>query len=215
MTDKDQRISRKLVTIAALSLGAGVIGYFGGYAFGETSVETGYELSMSVIIALAVAVMYLTTAGLVLVGTAVPKFGENVLNVEDAEEIEEMRAMVLNSAFALGSWGAALLVIALAEPAGPISPLHSFLVSAAGIVLGCYFAAVSYRHSDELMMAVNREAAVWAYGLVFCVIGGWAMAAHADLLAPPAPLDVMTGFYALVLLATCIAAGRRGMLKLR
>jgi hypothetical protein len=65
------------------------------------------------------------------------------------------------------------------------------------------------------MVAVNHEAAVWSYGLVFAFLGGWSALAHAELIPGPQPLDVLTVFYAVVLLATFIAAGRRGMLKVR
>jgi hypothetical protein len=72
-----------------------------------------------------------------------------------------------------------------------------------------------YRHSDELMAAVNLEAGALSYGIVSLVVGMWAMLAHLGYAAAPAPLDLLSLLYVLVLLASFIAVGRRGMLRIR
>ncbi|WP_298301658.1 hypothetical protein [uncultured Erythrobacter sp.] len=58
----------------------------------------------------------------------------------------------------------------------------SLAIAAALYALGLYFAFESYVVSDELMKAVNREAAVWSYGLVFTFLGSWSALAHAGVL---------------------------------
>ena len=65
------------------------------------------------------------------------------------------------------------------------------------------------------MLAMNLEAGALSYGLVFVTVGGWAMGAHLGYVAGPEPLDLLTLFYVLVLLATFIVVGRRGMLMPR
>jgi hypothetical protein len=72
-----------------------------------------------------------------------------------------------------------------------------------------------HRVSDELMRAVNLEAGSLSYGLVVLFGGGWAMLAHLGYSAAPVPLDWLTMFYGLVLLASFIAVGRRGMIRIR
>jgi hypothetical protein len=54
-----------------------------------------------------------------------------------------------------------------------------------------------------------------SYGLVFVVVGGWSMLSHLGYVAAPQPLDLLSLFYVLVLLASFIAVGRRGMLTIR
>jgi hypothetical protein len=72
-----------------------------------------------------------------------------------------------------------------------------------------------YRSSDELMLAVNLEAGAFSYVLLLLVVGLWAMLAHLGYVAAPAPIDLLTLFYVVVLLASFIAVGRRGMLAIR
>lgn len=65
------------------------------------------------------------------------------------------------------------------------------------------------------MLAVNLEAGAISYGLVFAVVGTWAIFAHLGFVVAPQPLDLLSLFYVLVLAASFIAVGRRGMLKIK
>jgi hypothetical protein len=112
-------------------------------------------------------------------------------------------------------WGAALLALALAGPEGPLAPSVALVVGAGGLVGGTLLSVQVYRACDELMLAVNLEAGALTYGLVLMVVGGWALLAHLGYLTSPQPLDLLTAFYVLVLVASFIAVGRRGMLTLR
>jgi len=204
---------KKLVLPLALG---GVVGFaiaFGIGRFGDGLGETG--LSTSAEIAMVIGAFYVIMGMFVGGGTMLPGAGAKFLNVEDADELREQRSMLLLSSYAMSLWGAALMVLSVNGLISGLTPAVSLAIAGVLYAAGIYFAVQSYAKADELMMAVNREAGNWAYGLSFAFLGGWSALAHVGYLAPPEPLDVLSAFYALVLLATFIAAGRRGMLKTR
>ena len=204
---------KKIALPAAIGAVCGFIVAFGVTWFSDDIGETG--LSASAEIATLVGALYLMVSVFVGLGTLRPGTGAKLLNVEDADELREQRTLLLNSSYGMGLWGLALIVLALSGTTAPIAPLAGLIVTVVLYVLGLYFTVRAYAHSDELMTAVNREAAVWSYGLAFAVLGGWSAVAHVEYIGGPGPLDVLSVFYAMVLIATFIAAGRRGMLNIR
>ena len=132
-----------------------------------------------------------------------------------ADELREQKKVLGLSGVAMLLWGAALVALALAAPDGPVPQGVALAVGLAGLVIGTVLSIQVYRASDELMLAVNLEGGALSYGLVFAVVGGWAMLAHLGYTAAPAPLDLLSLFYVLVLVASFIAIGRRGMLTIR
>lgn len=173
------------------------------------------EPDLSIVAAAMIALLYLVIGLSVGLGTLSPGFGAHFLNVEDADELREMRRALLASSAAMALMGAALMVLVLAAPAGPVPGPLALVLGGAGLLAGGALGYASQRMADELLMAVGLEANAYAYMLALLAIGGWAMAAHVGLAAGPEPLDLLTTFYALALVATLIATGRRGMLKLR
>jgi hypothetical protein len=175
--------------------------------------ETG--LSLSAEIAAIIGGFYILISLFVGGGTLAPKAGARLLNVEDEEELMEQRSVLLLSSVALAVWGAALLVLALSGEDAVFAPVPATVTAIALYAVGTYFAVLSYRKGDELMTAVNREAASLSYFFVLVVVGGWSALAHGGLLPVPAPLDILSLFYALVMIATFVAAGKRGMLAVK
>lgn len=193
--------------VAGFAASAGMMRFIGSDAVGG--------LEPSAMIAAMVAVLY-TVIGLgIMLGTASPALGARFLNVEDAEELREQKKVLSLSGGAMVLWGAALLALALAAPDGPVPQAAALVVGAGGLVIGTALSVLVYRASDELMLAVNLEAGALTYGLVLLVVGLWAMVAHLGFAAGPQPLDLLTLFYVLVLVASFIAIGRRGMLTIR
>lgn len=208
---------RKLLMqlVAGLLLG-GVVGYGAGYLLGDQFAARGHEdVPLSVDIAVLVAVIYILVSVTVLAGSASPAIGARILNVEDADEVREMQSQFVSAGLAMLLWGVALLGLALAAPVGPLAAPVALTLGAGGLAIGLWFAFRSYREADELMLAMNLEAGAITYGLVLVVLGGWGMLAHLGYVAPPQPLDLLTACYVLVLVATFIAVGRRGMLAIR
>jgi hypothetical protein len=66
---------------------------------------------------------------------------------------------------------------------------------------------------DELSQTLSREAGNAAYYLIVLLGGGWAILAHLGFAPAPASLDWLTMFTVIVLAASMIAAGRRGLLR--
>lgn len=172
-------------------------------------------LSVSATIAAVVAALYSVTGLTIMLGTASPRLGARFLNVEDADELREQKKVLTLSGAAMLLSGVALLALALAAPDGPVPQTAALAVGGGGLVAGVALSVLVYRSSDELMLAVNLEAGALSYGLLSLVVGMWAMLAHLGYTAAPAPLDLLTLFYVLVLLASFIAVGRRGMLAIR
>ncbi len=172
-------------------------------------------LSTSSEIAILVALVYFLTAVAVLAGLLSPKLGAKFLNVQDAEELREQSSLLLYSGGAMALWAAALAALALTGEGGPLAPEPVVAGAVIALVAGAWLALKAYRFSDELMSAVNLEATALSYLVTFVVLGGWAILAHAGMAIAPAPLDMLTTFYAVVLAATFVAAGRRGMLNQR
>ncbi|MFN3989806.1 MAG: hypothetical protein ACK4IS_06070 [Erythrobacter sp.] len=205
----------------ALQLGSGLlfgglVGYGAGYLAGTYFKDRGLEnVPLSVEVAGLVAVIYVLCGAVVALGSLNPAVGAKLLNVEDEDEVREMRTQFIHSGAAMTLWGVALLALALAAPVGPLAVPISAAIGVLGLAAGSWFAWQTYRAADELMSAINLEAGALTYGLVLVMLGGWGMLAHLGYASGPNPLDLLTACYVLVIAATFIVVGRRGMLKLR
>lgn len=217
MTETDQThekptFPRKMVVPLIAGAIAGVVSAGGVMIFMDAVMSE--HITASRMIAASVGALYVLLAIGVGVGAASPALGAKYLNTEDAEEIRDQRTSLINSGVAMATWGAALIALASAAPLGPLSIELTLGFAIVAIGIGSWCAWQSYKASDELMAAVNLEASALSFALVFAALGGWAMAAHLEFSISPEPLDILTVFYVLSLLATFIAVGRRGMLKM-
>jgi hypothetical protein len=207
------RILRKLVIPALIGGAVGLAASVAIMRFIDSAAIGG--LGASGTIAALVGVLYGVIGFGILIGSSKPGLGAKFLNVEDADELREQQRILLWSGAAMLLWGAGLLVLALAAPDGPVPQAAALAIFAAVLVIGMLLSVQVYRASDELMLAVNLEAGTFTYALVFVIVGLWAMLAHLGYVAAPGPLDLLSLFYALALLGSFIAVGRRGMLNLR
>ena len=172
------------------------------------------ELDASREIAALVGLIYLLTAGAVGFGIVAPKSGAHVLNVEDAEELREMRPMLVWSC--LGTFALALLLIlaALAGPAMPIAPVPALAIIAVLFAFAWYASHRQRAHTDELMRAVSSDATSLAFYLVVLLGGGWSLLTHLGLVeATLAPLDWLSLFAGLLLVASFAITVKRGMVR--
>lgn len=198
----------------------GLIGAVAGFAASAATmrlIDSGVigGLGDSALIAALVGVLYLLTGAAVGLGVASPGVGARFLNVEDADELREQKRVLILSGGAMALWGVSLFTLALAAPDGPVPQGVALLMGTGGLAAGGVLSAAMYRACDELMRAVNLEAGALSYNLVLLVGGSWAMLAHLGFVTGPGPLDWLTLFYVLVLLASFIVVGRRGMLMPR
>jgi hypothetical protein len=212
-TSSTPRWVRKLLIPALIGGVAGFAASAGMMQFIDSSAVDGLGLSGT--IAALIGVLYVVIGFGVAFGSASPQVGAKFLNVEDADELREQKKVLGLSGVAMLLWGAALVALALAAPDGPVPQGIALAVGLTGLVIGTVLSFQVYRASDELMLAVNLEGGALSYWLVFVVVGGWAMLAHLGYTAAPAPLDLLSLFYVLVLVASFVAVGRRGMLTIR
>jgi hypothetical protein len=203
----------KLVIQLIIGAFAGMVTSAGVLFWMEGTIDTGLSLSNE--IAAVVGALYALIAVGVFIGAMSPALGEKYLNVEDADEIRDQRTMLLFSVVAMATFGGALILLAIAGPGGPISGEAALATAVALIAAGSWCGWKSYKASDELMLAVNVEGSALSFMLIFLVLGGWAAAAHTGVSVAPAPIDLLTLFYVISLLASFIAIGRRGMIVVR
>ena len=204
---------RKFVTsglVGALAGGAGMVGLIGLYESGALG-----ELGASGMIACVAGAVYVLIGAQLGVGVALPALGWRFLNVEDAVEIREQRSMLACATAAMIAWGGALIVVALAGPGGILAPGTGLAAGLGFIAVSVLLTARVWRHMDELMRGMSRECGNLSFYLLLLVGGTWAMLAHLGFAAAPAPLDWLTMFTALTLLASFVAVGMRGMLRPR
>lgn len=209
------RPSKLKKTLFALVLG-GAVGFFGAMGFMKAG-DNGLlgSLGASEEIAALVGILYILTGVAIGIGLVSPKAGAAYLNVEDAEEIDEQRAMLTYSTLSMIALGVALAVAALAAPTGIVAPGIVVAVFAVAIVLAVVLSLRSRRYQDELMRAMGRESAALAFYLLALVGGIWALASHLDYSEPPAPLDWLTMIWAFMLIAAFAVVAKHGMMKMR
>ena len=204
---------RKLLIPALIGAASGAGASAGMMYFIDSPAVGG--LGVSATIAAVVGAMYVVIGASITFGTVNPQLGAKFLNVEDADELREQKKMLALSGVAMLLWGVALVALALAAPDGPVPQSTALAIGLGGLVIGSAMSVLIYRECDELMLAVNLEGGALSSGLVFLVVGSWAVCAHLGYTAAPTPLDLLTLFYVLLLVASFIAVGRRGMLAIR
>ena len=209
----ERRKLRKMVL--GLVLG-GLAGFFGSLGLLQL-IDSGAlgVLDRSREIAALVGALYVICGLMVGLGLLSPKMGAQVLNVEDADELREQAAVLRYSVFGMVALGAVLLVLAFAAPAGPIPQTAALAIVVALIALSWFTSWRQMRLVDELVRSMSSEGTSLAFYLLFLIGGGWSIAAHLGYLTGPAPLDWITMFAGLLLLAVFWVAGRRGMLAPR
>ncbi|MBH5323318.1 hypothetical protein [Aurantiacibacter sediminis] len=219
MTETDMETAdkkrRRNKTFFAVGLGAiaGFLGAMGGLRLADSGLLG--VLGASREVAMLIGLIYLLTALAVLFGLAMPKAGATFLNVEDADELREQKAMLSWSGAGMIALALALIMAALAEPAGIIG--REIVLAAVIVLVGfAWFAGHRQRrHTDELMLSVSREATALCFYLLFLFGGGWSLLAHLNYATAPAPLDWLSMFAGLLLLGVFVASGKRGMLAMR
>lgn len=202
-------------TLIALAIG-GVSGFLGAtLALRFLDADSMPDVGASVEIAVLVAMLYVLTGVAVGVGVLSPKMGAKFLNVEDAEELQEQRSMLAYSTFGMIGAGVALGTVALGGEAGVVDPVWALVIFAVLTVLAVWLSLKSLKIQDELMRAVGRETGALSFYLTVGIGGTWALLAHLGFTAAPQPLDWLTMFWSLMLVACFIIIGKRGMMAMR
>lgn len=193
----------------------GIVGYF-GISLLMRHAGPALILGGSGAIALAgVAFVYLLMAVFVGAGILVPRQGAKLLNVAGPDDLVDQRAILAGSALSSGALGAGLLALALAGPAGVVP--NGIALAALGVctIITLAVGIKQWPSHDELMRQVAMECGAVAYGLAMPLLGGWSALAYLGMAPAVQPLWIVTALASLLLVASFIAAGRRGLLNQR
>lgn len=201
---------RKVVISGLVGAAIGIAGMLGLFRLHDAG-GLG-EISPSGMIACVAGAVYILLGLQVSLGLALPALGAKMLNVEDAEDLQEQRRMLAFAAGAMVAWGAALVVLALGRPGGVMPATTALAAVLSLFALSVLLTILMWRRMDELMKVMSRECGNLSFYLALVAGGGWAMLAHLGFTGAPAPLDWLTMFTALPLLASFLAVGRRGLL---
>lgn len=158
-----------------------------------------------------VGLIYVLFAVFVGAGAAGPRIGAQFLNVEDEDDLRQQRQVLAYAAAAMAMIGSALVVLALAGPGGVLARPTALAAALALFAASVPLTLFQWRLMDELLRSVTVETGNLSYYLILLGGGGWAMLAHLDFAAAPAPLDWLTMFSAITLAASFVATMRRGL----
>jgi hypothetical protein len=194
-------------------LSGGIVGGLAGY-FGLGLLDAD-NMAADQLIVSGVGLIYLLMGVIVGFGLIAPKLGSGILNVEDADEIREQRRILTGSTICMVALGAALMALPMAGPGRAISPLAGFGGLLAALLLLIVISIRDWKHYDEMMMELSKDAG----NLAFSGIGGmlmiWASAAWLELAAAPTPLGLVALVSGGFLLAIFVATARKGLLRPR
>jgi hypothetical protein len=163
----------------------------------------------------AVALIYMLLGVIVGFGLVAPNLGSKVLNVEDAEEINEQRRVLTGSTIAMFSIGCALLVLSLAGSGHVVSPALGFGALIASLVISAVITVRDWKYYDEMMLQLSRDSGNLAYCITGVTIMVWASAAAVGWIAAPTPFALITVIAGGMLLAVFISAARAGLMMSR
>ena len=209
----DRAKMRKLLWSLAAGIVAGALGSILMLDLMESEMVGGLDRSRE--IAALVGLVYFITALAVGIGVVSPGFGARFLNVEDADELREQKTALVLSGLAMAGIGLALAILAFAAPVGPI-PAEIALASAVILLVGAVLLGRrQQRYIDEFIRELGRLSAAVTFYLLVIFGGGWAILAHVGYLPAPSPLDWLSMFAGLLLIATFATCGHKGLLKPR
>jgi len=205
--------SRKQLGKMALQAAiGGVVGFVSVYFLMRSSLMDGVLREPGALALAAVALVYLLIGLFVGLGSLNSGVGAKVLNVADAEEIEDQRAVLLGSAAVFIALGGSALLVVIAAVNGVVPPI----LAAAGLITALFLAVaitlLQWRRYDELTRAVSAESSSISLAVLGIVLIGWALLAEFGQGAQLDPLGVIALLLATTLASTFLVAGRRGML---
>jgi hypothetical protein len=200
---------RKLVIqlIAGAVVGAGL-----GAALSLTLPELERTAGLGAFALAAVGMLYAAMGLLVWLGLVFPQLGVKVLNVADQDDLADQRAILTGSAGSCTVLGAALMLLAFSGPQGLVPGVLAVSALAFALVLLTAVTVLQWRLYDELMRGVSLEASAILAGLLVPGLSLWAGLIHIGKAAAFDPLGLIALLMGALLLATFVAAGRRGLL---
>jgi hypothetical protein len=155
------------------------------------------------------------TVGLALIGFGLiaAALRTSARFLDDSEEADDLRregrALLLGAGAQIAA-GSSLILLSIAGPGRLVPPAGGLAGALSLNVLATILVAVRSRGLDELNRTVARESGHLAFAWFSTVGGTWAMLAHLDFVAAPAPLDWLTMFSGFSFVAGLVALARKG-----
>lgn len=208
---------RKMATQMLIGGFVGGIGAFAAMRFLRDRPDGIWDASHVTL--LGIGLVYAILGLFVAIGALVPgRVGARFLNVSDAEELDEERPNMIASAVGCLAIGAALVLLAWSSADGDAAPLSggavlAILAAALAIFLGASIA--TWRRLDELWRRLIDETSAITGNILLALGALWGGAAAAGYVPSPHPVDLVSAAFGSLLLASFLAAGRRGMMTPR
>jgi uncharacterized membrane protein len=187
----------------------GLASYFGLGLLGAKNMA-GDQLAVG-----AVGLIYLLMGVICGFGLMAPKLGASILNVEDADEIGDQSRILSGSAICMIVLGAALMVITMARPDGPISRPAAMGGLLAALALLIVVSIRDWKYYDEMLLQLSRDAGNIAFSGVGSVTLIWGSASWLGLVTAPTPLALVALTSGGFLIAIFVASARKGLLRPR
>ncbi len=191
----------------------GLIGGLAGY-FG-LGLPSAKNMAGDQLVVGGVGLIYLLMGVICGFGLMAPKLGANILNVEDADEIRDQSRILSGSAICMIALGAALMMITVAEPDGPISRPAAMGGLLAALALLIVVSIRDWKYYDEMLLQLSRDAGNIAFSGVGLVTLIWGSASWLGLVTAPTPLALVALIAGGFLIAIFVASARKGLLRPR
>jgi len=187
----------------------GLASYFGLCLLGVKNMA-GDQLAVG-----AVGLIYLLMGVICGFGLMVPKLGASILNVEDADEIRDQSRILSGSTICMIALGAALMLITMAGPDGPIWRPAAMGGLLAALALLIVVSIRDWKYYDEMLLQLSRDAGNIAFSGVGSVTLIWGSASWLGLVTAPTPLALVALTSGGFLIAIFVASARKGLLRPR
>ncbi len=174
------------------------------------------KLSIELIIAGGVAIIYTIIGVFMLIGLLLPKkHGVKLLNVEDEEELAEQEKILWGSSFGMVAMGIAMFLLLLSGPDGYFNPAIGFSTMSIVFIFSVVVSIKEWPHYDEMMRKLTIDSTYLTASILFTIIWFWCSAAWIGWIAMPNPIILLALFMGIYLLSVFIIAGKMGLTETR
>ncbi len=157
-----------------------------------------------------VGAAYLMTGLLIYLSSLRPRLGASILSVQDADELRDLRPIMLGSGIVLAAIGAGQIALVLAD-AKAVSPLIGASAMLLSIVLAALVSVYLWSLYDEFWKQVTLEGSQMTLWILLVLVIAWSIFARFGWGPAVDPLGLIALMMGVALVGTMIAGLRRGM----
>lgn len=157
-----------------------------------------------------VGAAYLMTGLLIYLSSLRPRLGASILSVQDADELRDLRPIMLGSGIVLAAIGAGQIALVLAD-AKAVSPLIGASAMLLSIVLAALVSVYLWSLYDEFWKQVTLEGSQMTLWILLVLVIAWSIFARFGWGPAVDPVGLIALMMGVALVGTMIAGLRRGM----